>query len=299
MNERARARLVAAPCFLASLLVCTATLAEPLWPRTPERTGLITPNPLLASVELGLEGLYVPQQAGLSSGDTAMFGGTALWNAGPWSMVCLFGTHSVTGMWWSNVVLVSLLNEVGVRLLPIGRVSVELAYLSHRIEHQWVDKTYFAVGGVRDHGVELGAWGRALDLPWLRFDAHLFGRYFFEPNGRGSGGQEAHQYTDDETVLGVALRLELLPKGGQALRLELNELLTFRPHHDIRGTDPFTFNTIGLVEYRALLLPRFGLHARVRISSNMFVGEQPMLELKRSMIDEPTGSLLLGAYFEL
>jgi hypothetical protein len=228
-----------------------------------------------------------------------MLGGVAVWNAGPWPMFCLFGKHAVTSMWWSNVTLVTLGNEVGARLVPLPRLSVELAYLGHRVEHQWVDSLYFAVGGVRNHGAELGAWGRVWDLPWLHLDLHLLLRYFFEPNRGGGQGGTTHQYTDDQTVIGAALRLELLPRAGHALRFELVELLLFRPHHEIRGTKPRTVNTIGVAEYRAELGPRFGLRVAARISSNMFVGEQPMLELKRSMIDEPLASVLLGFYFEL
>lgn len=258
-----------------------------------------TPDPFLASLEFDIEGMYIPQRTRLSTGDTAVLGGRGLWNVGPWPTLCLFGQHSVTGMWWSNVTLVSVGHEVGLRVLPVRRLSLELAYLGHRLEHQWVDGSYFAVGGVRDHGVELGVWGRTVDLPWLRLDAHLLGRYFFEPNGQDGDGGATHQYTDDETVVGAAVRLELLPTGGHALRFELNELWLFRPHHEQRDTEPFTLNTIAMVEYRVELRPRLGLRVAARLSSNMFVGEQPMFELKRSMIDEPTANLLAGLFFEL
>ena len=65
------------------------------------------------------------------------------------------------------------------------------------------------------------------------------------------------------------------------------------------GVDRVTWNVKGVIQWRSQLTDRFGLQIGVRATTNLLVGEVPMLELKRSMIDEPMAMGTLGAYFTL
>ena len=85
---------------------------------------------------------------------------------------------------------------------------------------------------------------------------------------------------------------------GHALVLELETLRAVRAQPRV-GVDRVTWNVLGEVAWRARLTDRLGLRIGVRVSTHLLVGEVPMLELKRSMIDEPMALGSAGIYFSI
>ena len=83
-----------------------------------------------------------------------------------------------------------------------------------------------------------------------------------------------------------------------ALVLELETLRTQRGNPRA-GVDRVTWNVKGTIQWRSQLTDRFGIQIGGRVYTNLLVGEVPMLELKRSMIDEPMAMGTLGVYFDI
>jgi hypothetical protein len=275
---------------LAAALFLAAGAARAEWPAPPERSGASLPEPRVLSAAVSASGVYVPEVSGMASGDTGVLEGTITWNFAPWRAVGLFGRHTVAGMWWGGLTLLTLGNEAGARWLATRRLAIEAAYLGHRAEQQWVERDdgsqmSVALGGIRDHGGELGSWLRLLPLPRLRVEGHLLGRVF-------------RVYDDTQGVVGAGLRASVMPADGHAIVLELTLLETIRerPRHSV---DHSTLNVLGSVLYRLDLAERVGLELGARISTDMLCGEVPMLELKRSMIDEPMLVGQAGVYFRI
>jgi hypothetical protein len=63
------------------------------------------------------------------------------------------------------------------------------------------------------------------------------------------------------------------------------------------GVEETTWNTTGTLLWRSSISPRFGVQAGVFASTNWWCGIVPMLEYKRSMIDEPEVKFFAGFYF--
>lgn len=253
------------------------------WPAPAIRSGSQLPPPRVFGLAIEGAGAYVPQVRNLSAGATGVGQGSLVWNLALFENVGLFGRHYAEGMWWANVSLLNLGSEAGLRARATRLVAMEFAYLGHRAEKQWVDGRAFALGGVRDHGLEAGVWLTFEPLARLRLEPHLFGRYF-------------RVYKDDQGVLGLGLRTSILLFDGHALVLELETMRTQRG--DPRdGVDRVTWNVKGTLQWRSTLTGSFGIMIGARVSTNLLVGEVPMLELKRSMIDEPMAMATLGFYF--
>ncbi|MDD5306089.1 MAG: hypothetical protein PHU25_02095 [Deltaproteobacteria bacterium] len=275
---------------LAAGLLLVAGTARADWPNPPERSGASLPGPRDLSVAAFASGVYVPEVSGLASGDTGVLEGSLTWSFAPWRSFGLFGRHTIAGMWWGNLTILTLGSEAGARWLATRRLAVEAAYLGHRAEHQWVERDdgsqmSVALGGIRDHGGELGTWLRLEPFSRLRLEGHLLGRVF-------------RVYDDTQGALGVGLRASVMPADGQAVVLEVTliDAIRERPRH---GVDHSTLNVLGAVSYRIDLTHRVGLELGARMSTNMLCGEVPMLELKRSMISEPMLMGQAGVYFRI
>jgi hypothetical protein len=188
-------------------------------------------------------------------------------------------------MRWANVRLLNLGTEAGLRARATPWIAFEFAYLGHRAEKQWIDDKAIALGGVRDHGLEGGIWLLFEPFSRLRLEPHVHGRYF-------------RVFKDDHGVLGLGLRASILPLDGHAIVLELETLRTERGEPR-SGVDRVTWNVKGTILWRSQLTEAFGFQIGARATTNLLVGEVPMLELKRSMIDEPMAMGILGVHFAL
>jgi len=255
------------------------------WPEPAVRSGPQLPAVKELSLALDLAGAYVPQVAGLTRGATGALQGEIVWNFAPWERIGLFGGHTAGGMWWDNLRLSAVGHEVGVRYLALAHLTFEAAYLTHRVDRFWVDDFESNPGGVIDRGVELGTWFRFQPLRRLRIEPHLYGRVF-------------EVYNDAHGVTAIGLRLSISPVDGHALVIGLDALRVVRARPRV-GVDPVTWNVIGEVAWRAQVAARFGVQIGARITTNLLVGEVPMLELKRSMIDEPMALGSLGVFFSI
>ncbi|MBW2278257.1 MAG: hypothetical protein JRF63_12240, partial [Deltaproteobacteria bacterium] len=210
---------------------------------------------------------------------------TLVWNFAPWQRVAFFGAHAAGGMWWDNLHVGMVGNEIGVRYLALSHMAIEAAYLTHRVDRFRVDDLESNPGGVIDRGLEIGTWFRFEPHRRLLLEPHLVGRIF-------------EVYNDAQGVTGLGLRVSISPVDDQALVLGLEVLRVIRARPRV-GVDPVTWNVLGEVAWRAQLTERFGIQIGARVSTHLLVGEVPMLELKRSMIDEPMALGSLGMFFSI
>jgi hypothetical protein len=283
---RSTARLV-----LVLTLVVPTGLNAAEWPAPPERSGSSLPERKTLAVQGEIAGLYVPERAGLSTDDTGIIEASLTWNLRIVGGFGLFGEHSVARMWWSNISMLTFGHELGLRYLLGDHIAFEGAYLGHRAEYEWIDGNSWSIGGVFDHGGEVGAWGRVVLLDRLKVEPHLFGRRFAEPVSDG-----IESYTD-QLVFGAGLRGEVLVTSGHTILAEVELLRVYRGHRRRAGVDEITLNTIGTLSWRARITDRLGLHLGVRASTNWSCGEAPMMEIKRSMVDEPMAKIFAGLHF--
>lgn len=286
-------RLILLPILLA-IGSLTAFAARAEWPSPAQRSGADLPKDRDIAGSIEAAGIYMPEIEGISNYDTGMLEGSLVWNVRLFDGLGLFGKHSIWGLWWSDISMLAFGHEVGARFLCCRLLSFEAAYLGHRAEYEWIDGDAWNAGGVKDHGAEVGAWARFDLLKALRIEPHLLGRYFGEPDG--SGG--AARYTDDQFVAGGGLRVSIMPIDGHAAVIEMKLLRIYRDHPR-DGVDHVTWNVLGEALWRSNLIAGLGVQAGVRLSKNILCGEVPMLELRRSMIDDPMMTAILGLYFSL
>jgi hypothetical protein len=289
MNSTQPSSAVRPRLFVAiALISCSAALAGTAsadWPAPAERTGTRLPQEDELAVALELGGAYVPQVSGLTRGATGALQGTLTWTYAPWEGVGLFGSHVAGGMWWDNLRLTMVGHEIGVRYRAVDHLVLEAAYLTHRVDRFQVDQLETNPGGVIDRGLELGTWFRFEPHRRLLVETHLVGRIF-------------EVYTDTQGVTGLGLRVSISPVDDHALVLGIEILRVIRAQPRV-GVDPVTWNVLGQVAWRSQLNDRFGIEAGARVSTHLLVGEVPMLELKRSMIDEPMALGSIGIFFSI
>jgi len=197
----------------------------------------------------------------------------------------IFGGHTLMGMWWANTAVLAMGHEVGVRYLCAEHLTFEAAYLGHRVDRSWVDDHEMRPGGVADNGGEVTARLRFAPVSRFRVEGRFVGRIF-------------DVYKDTQGVTGLGLRVAFLPFDGHALAAEVEVLRTVRSQPR-PGVDQVTWNVVGGVCWMSDLTDRVGLTLGARISTNLMVGQVPMLELKRSMIDEPMALGTAGLYFQI
>jgi hypothetical protein len=284
-KERARRDTLLLTTVLIAVAAAAAGTArsEPLEPAV--RSGARLPDAGDLAVALDLAGAYVPRVGGLTEGATGALQGTLTWNYAPWERLGLFGAHMAGGMWWDNLRLNMVGHEIGVRFAALEHMAFEAAYLTHRVDRFWVDDFESNPGGVIDRGLELGTWFRIEPHRRLVIEPHLVGRVF-------------EVYQDTQGVTGLGVRVTVSPADGHALVLGLEVLRVIRAQPRT-GVDPVTWNVLGGVKWRARVTDGWGIQVGVRVSTHLLVGEVPMLELKRSMIDEPMALGSLGVYFSI
>ncbi len=266
---------------LVSLAVASGARAD--WPNPAIRSGGYLPPVRQVAVSLNASGAYVPQIGNLSADTSAVLEGGLTWNFAFDKRVGLFGHHTIGGMWWANVSLLSLGHVVGVRLPLVDVYTLEAAYLTHRVDSAWTDGLKIRPGGVMDSGAELGFWLHFSPMRRLKIEPHVFGRVF-------------GVYKDVHEVAGVGLRTSVMLFDGHALGVEIQLLPTIR--QDPRdGVEEVTWNVVGSVFWRSRITGDFGFQFGGMISTNLLVGQVPMLELKRSMINEPMAMGTVGIYF--
>jgi len=280
-----KTRSVVSGAALLALIVAQAGAARADWAESAERSGTWLPPVEELALALDLAGAYIPQVDGLTRGGTGAIQGNLTWNFAPWSRLGFFGAHAAGGMWWDNLHVGMVGNEIGVRYLALSHMAFEAAYLSHRVDRFRVDDLESNPGGVIDRGMELGTWFRWEPHVRLLVEPHLVGRIF-------------DVYNDVQGVTGFGLRVSIAPVDRQALVLVLEVLRVIRSRPRV-GVEPVTWNVLGEVSWRSRLTDRFGLTVGARVSTNLLVGEVPMLEIKRSMIDEPMALGSLGVFFSI
>jgi len=268
--------------FVASLAGTTSADTSP-WPVTAARSdAVLTPvRELAVSVNFG--GAYIPQVADISTDNTAIVEGTLIWNLTIFDKFALFGFHTLTKMWWGDSALLTLGNELGLRYAMIKHVTVETAYLNHRLDRAWAGKLETRPGGVVDYGVELGAWFHFQPIKRLKIGLHAIGRVF-------------EVYMDTHRVAGFGIRVSLLPFDGHKMELDLT-LLRVERGAPRTGVEKVTWNTVASIKWRSRITRQFGVALGGTISTNLQVGIVPMLELKRSMINEPMALATIGVFF--
>jgi hypothetical protein len=258
---------------LALFLFPLETYAQ-TWVATPQRWGNFVPTP--RQVAVALEGGGAIARFNLGNVDaTATLGrGTITWNLALWPWFCVIGQHAITHYSWSNVRMLTLGDEVGVRIIPFEKFSIQALYLGHRLEQEWIDDKPFAIGGVRDHGVELGTAYQIL-FDRLSVEPQAIIRYF-------------KAFRDDYAVVGAGVRLALRLTDGQELVSESTLLENFRIHPHT-GLPAKTTNALGELRWQMELIDRLAIQVGARASRRLLVGVEPMLELRISMVNEPLG----------
>ncbi|MCP4606984.1 MAG: hypothetical protein GY847_41810 [Proteobacteria bacterium] len=281
---------IAACLFFVAVVFLTGPAAAD-WPEPAERSGTTLPEIRTISALVEAGGIYVRQVEGLSNDSTGIFEGMLTWNLRLIGNLGLFGEHAISKMWWDNISILAFGHEVGIRFLFGPYLVFEAAYLGHRVEYEWVDDSLWSVGGVYDHGAEVGIWGHFEPFSRLRLEGHLLGRKFAEP-----ADEDSYSYTD-QIVFGLGLRAHFMPVDRHAVVIELETLRVYRGTKRRPGVEATTWNTLGSVFWRSSLTDRFGIQLGARVSTNWLCGEVPMLEIKRSMINEPMAKILVGFYF--
>jgi len=267
----------------AVLLVSLPSLGD--FPMAAERSASRLPPPRVVDLSVSGSGAYVPQVSDLAPDSSGVLIGEILWNFGITESFGLFGKHDMMGMWWANVALLGFGHEVGLRYLCTEVLSLEAAYLGHRVDKAWVDDLETHPGGVIDNGVEISTRLAFRPMRKLRIEGRFIGRIF-------------GVYKDTQGVTGLSLLVALMPRDGHSLDIELAVLRTLRSRPRA-GVERVTWNTVGAMTWRSDLSPRIGIMVGAKIFTNLMVGEVPMLELKRSMIDEPMALATLGLYFRI
>jgi hypothetical protein len=282
-----RRRTPALALLVAAITAVSAAASPALadWPEPALRSGPWLPPARELALAVDAGGAWVPQMTGLTRDETGILQGRATWNYAPWERVGAFGRHGLGGMWWGNLGLLTREHEIGLRVLASRAVTLEAAYLGHRSDKQWIDGDEWAIGGVIDHGAELSGWARIEPHPGVRLDLHLLGRWF-------------DVYSDHQIVGGGGARLGLLFADGHAAVLELHALWVVR-QEPRTGVDRTSWNVIGELAWRSRISGSFGVQIGARLTTNLLVGEAPMLELKRAMIGEPMAMGTLGAWFSI
>lgn len=279
-DKRLPARGVAAAIAAFALCAPLASQAD-AWPAPVERSGPDVPAPREIDALAALQGAYVP--AGALPKATGTFGGVFTWCFAPVARLGLFGRHEVFGLVWGNLSMLAVGHELGLRYAAARHLSFETAFLTHRVDRVWVDDFETRPGGVSDIGGEAGVWFPFAPHGRIRLDAHLLLRMF-------------DVYKDTQGALGTGARVTLLVARGHSVALELTAIRAQRSRPRA-GVDRTTWNAIGDVSWRFRLKGRLGGLVGARVSTSMLVGVQPMLELKRSMIEEPMAVGYLGLYF--
>jgi len=269
--------VAAAAFFLPAVLLADG------WPAPAERSGPEVPPPRGIEATSVIQGAYVPASAGVAPEATGTFGGALTWCFAPLARLALFGRHEVYALKWGEVTLLAVGHEVGLRYAAARHLTMETAFLTHRVDRAWVDDFETRPGGVSDIGGEVGAWLPFAPHSRVRLDAHVLLRIF-------------DVYRDTQGALGGGARVTLLVARGHSVALELTVLRAQRSRPRA-GVDRTTWNAIGDVSWRFTLSGRLGGMIGARLSTSMLVGVQPMLELKRSMIDEPMALGYLGLFF--
>jgi hypothetical protein len=269
---------------VAALALCApGPLCADDWPAPAERSGPDVPAPHGIAATAELQGAYVPASAASAPKETGAFGGTLTWCFAPVARLGLFGHHEVTGLMWGNLSLLAVGHEFGLRYAAAGHLTFETAFLSHRVDRAWIGDFETRPGGVADIGGELGAWLPFEPHERVRLDAHIVARLF-------------DVYRDTQGALGAGARVSLRIAKGHAVALELTVLRAQRSRPRA-GVDQTTWNALGDVSWRFKLKGSLGGLIGARLSSSMLVGVQPMLELKRSMIEEPMALGYVGLFF--
>jgi hypothetical protein len=268
---------------VAAALLSPAVLRADDWPAPAERSGPDVPPPRGIAATAAIQGAYVPASAGIAPKATGAYGGAITWCFAPIARFGLFGRHEIEGLVWGNVALLAVGHEIGVRYAAARHLTFEAAYLTHRVDRAWIDDFETRPGGVADMGGEVGAWLPFAPHPRIRLDAHLVYRIF-------------DVYRDTQGALGTGARLTLLIARGHSVALELTVLRAQRSRPRA-GVDRTTWNAIGDVSWRFVFTGRLGGLVGARLSSSMLVGVEPMLELKRSMIEEPMALGYVGLFF--
>jgi len=278
MTLRAKIALIAALLALVPSVASTET-----WPYPAERSGPFLPKARELRAALLVQGAYIPSSSSTGDARAATLGGVLGWCFAPFERLGLFGLHELEGYWWANVTLMAHGNVLGLRYVAARHLTFEGAFLSHRVPRVWIDDLETRPGGVADNGGELGVWLPFSPHPRIRIELHLISRAF-------------EVYKDTQGVLGGGLRLSLLIGRRTSLELELTLLRTTRSRPRA-GVEDTTSNVIGEACLRTELARSLGMLLGAKLTTSMLVGEQPMLELKRSMIDEPMGLAYAGVTF--
>lgn len=255
------------------------------WPNRAVRSEAYAPAPRKFAVATQFSGAQVPRVGDSNGGRSYIIEPGLIWNFAFNRQVSIFGSHRIGKMKWANVALMTVYNELGVRISWHPKVWFEGTYLSHRVEASWIDGNKIYVGGVVDHGAEAAVWIEGTPVPRLKLSARLCARTF-------------SVYNDNHDVFSTKWQLSLLPvdNHGLYLAVELVEVWREKPR---AGVERFTHNTVGSVEWRSMPWDKMGFYIAAMVSLNLLVGEVPMLELKRSMINEPMGLGTVGFFFEL
>jgi hypothetical protein len=267
------------------------------WPNPPVRSGTTLPQEWRISALFEAGGLYLPASSSSGGVDKGLIGGTLGWNLRLIGGLGLFGKHNVERLFWDNYAMLAFGHEVGARFITCPHFTLEAAYLGHRGEREWIDGEPWALGGVYDHGVEVGAWGRIDPVKRFRIEAHLLGRYFGEPDPDLDDPAEKHHYADEHWVLGLGLRISIMPFDGHAISLDLETLRVYRAGRLRNNVNEVDWNVIGRVLWRSNFTKRFGIEVGAQMSTKLFVGWKPMFETKRSLIDQPVAAILAGFFF--
>lgn len=277
--------------WLISAAISSVALAEP----TPlaTRSGITLPPPRVVAAHLEIGGIYVPRNSQLIDHDTGMLEGSFTWNYSLFEKLGLFGRHSLAGMWWGEVSILTMGHEVGARLLLGPHLVFEVAYLGHRAEYEWLKGDPFSLGGVNDHGVEVGAWAHARFFHKLLLEGNLLFRRFDTPTGRDSAS-----FTD-QLVFGFGLRATIQILRNHEILLSSELLRAFRADYSRVGVEKITCNTVGTISWRTRFPRELALEFGLSLTTNWYTGIIPMLEIKRSMIDEPMARGFFRFYFQV
>lgn len=279
MRLRATALLAA----LLALLLPGRAAGGGAWPEPAERSGpRVQARGTAAAAAVG-RGAWVPASEATGEREAWTAGGALSWSYAALPGLALFGRHEASAYRWADVTLLAFGHEVGLRYAAARRLTLEAAYLTHRVPRAWIGDFETNPGGVEDRGAELGAWLPFEPHEAVRLDVHLIARLF-------------DVYRDAQGAFGGGARLSLLPADGHALVIELTALRAQRSRPR-SGVEDTTWNLVAEASWRSRLAGSFGILLGARLSTSMLVGEVPMLELKRSMIEEPMGIAFLGVFF--
>lgn len=278
---------------LMAICIATPLLAFEGNSTPATRSGTTLPEPRTIAAKFQIGGIYVPKTSQFTSHRTGMLEGSLTWNFRIYKILGLFGRHSLAGMWWGDISVLTMGHEVGARILFGPHLAFEAAYLGHRAEYEWLDGEPWSLGGVNDHGAEIGVWGHVNPYDNFRIEGHLLFRRFDTPTSGNSVS-----FTD-QIVFGFGIRALIQLAPHHTFSLELEELRVYRPAHRRLGVEESTWNTIGTISWRFSFAEKMGAELGLTISTNWYAGVIPMLEIKRSMIGEPMARGFAAFYFSI